>query len=177
MMLPKLFIVRAPRRACFTCRFPFSSSCAKSDKNLKDQKTPPETNKEHVAWRKQQLKSANLTLYPHKFDARDRISDVIRVYSDRLGKGDRADSHSDGESVSVAGRIHGVRPASKNLHFFDLKSGDGEIQVKANAKSYDPGASFGDEVSSLRRGDVIGVQGVPCRTQAGELSIDASREH
>ena len=165
-------IVVAPKRACYTCRFISVSRSANNPKNPKDPKTPANS-QEHVQWRKHQLKNANLLLYPHKFDARDRISDVVRDYCDHLGKGERAAVDSVGGSVSVAGRIHGVRQASKNLHFIDLKSDDGDIQVKVNAKHYSAQANFSGEVGSLRRGDVVGVEGVPCKTNAGELSIDA----
>ena len=167
-------IVNSPQRATYTCRFSSTFRSANSEKNRKDPKTPT-SSQEHVEWRKNQLKSANLLLYPYKFDARDRISDVVRDYHDRLGKGERATADTVGGSVSVAGRIHGVRQASNNLQFIDLKSGDGDIQVKANAKNYSSQANFSGEVQALRRGDVIGVEGVPCRTKAGELSIDASR--
>ena len=177
MWFPQLFlskIARTSPRACYSCSFSSTSHSATSAKNPKDPKTPAGS-QDHVEWRKHQLESAKLSLYPHKFDARDRISDVVRDYSDRLGKGERVVADPVGGSVSVAGRIHGVRQASKNLHFIDLKSGDGEIQVRANAKHYSSQVNFSGEVHALRRGDVVGVVGVPCRTLAGELSIDASR--
>jgi len=167
-------IVRTLPRVCYTCSFSSTSCSANSAKIPKDPKTHADS-QEHIEWRKHQLKSANLSLYPHKFDARDRISDVVRDYRDHLDKGERAAADPVRGSVSVAGRIHGVRQASKNLHFIDLKSGDGDIQVRANVKNYSSAANFSGEVRALRRGDVVGVEGVPCRTQAGELSIDASR--
>ena len=173
MRIRQLFIsklVWAPHRVCYTRSFSWSSCSFSSDKNEKDQKVPANS-QEHVEWRKHQLKSANLLLYPHKFHAQDRISDVIRDYHDCLSKGERAAV----DPVGVAGRIHGLRQASKNLHFIDLKSGDGDIQVRANAKHYSSQADFSGDIHALRRGDVVGVEGVPCRTLAGELSIDASR--
>ena len=166
-------LVVAPLRVCYACRFLSTSSRGNSSKSPKDPKTPTDS-QEHVEWRKDQLKSAKLLLYPHKFDVQDRISDVVKNYCDHLGKGERAAADPGGGLVSVAGRIHGVRQASKNLHFIDLKSSNGDIQVKANVKHYSSEANFSKDVLTLRRGDIIGVEGVPCRTNAGEPSIDAS---
>ena len=125
MRLPKLFhSVRASKRAYHTCRHSFSTSSARCEKTPTDPKTPT-SNKDHVVWRTNQLKSANIPLYPHKFEVSDKISEVVRDYSGSLGKGERAIA----ASVSIAGRINGVREVSKKLHFIDLKSGDGNIQA------------------------------------------------
>jgi lysyl-tRNA synthetase class 2 len=127
---------------------------------------------EYVKFRKDQLRKANKTLYPQKFDVRHKVKNVLKDY-EHLEKGETAEA-----AVSVAGRIHGIRAASKKLHFIDLRSEvDAGIQIKANLKNYgggDPDA-FADDVHVLRRGDVVGIDGVPCRTEAGELSVAASK--
>jgi lysyl-tRNA synthetase class 2 len=58
------------------------------------------------------------------------------------------------------------------LMFYDVQ-GDGlKIQVMANAKNHsDSEYNFEKSHSLIRRGDIIGVVGSPCRTKAGELSI------
>lgn len=45
------------------------------------------------------------------------------------------------------------------------------FQVLANLKFYGEEASFLTECDKIRRGDIIGVRGVPTRSKAGELSI------
>ena len=113
-------VLHGPPRAPYSRKF--SPSSAQETKDS----TKTLAGEEHVKWRREQLRDAKLPLYPHKFEAKDRVSDVVAEYRDRLlGEGE-SDA---GRAVSVAGRIHGVRRASKNLHFIDLKAGDGDIQV------------------------------------------------
>ncbi|WNE40638.1 MAG: Lysine--tRNA ligase [Mycoplasmataceae bacterium] len=64
--------------------------------------------------------------------------------------------------VSVAGRIMRMRVFG-NLIFADLTDQDGVIQLKVrNNKKF----------SELDTGDVIGVKGIVCKTDKGELSIE-----
>ena len=48
-------------------------------------------------------------------------------------------------------------------------------QVKANAKDYSSPADFAGEVHTLRRGDIIGVEGVPCRVVVAQRYLHLSK--
>merc|ERR1712226_250684 len=53
----------------------------------------------------------------------------------------------------------------------------GRIQIKAEVSSYavGEGGDFKEEMSIFKRGDIIGVEGKPCRTKNGELSVLAEK--
>ena len=56
------------------------------------------------------------------------------------------------------------------LIFFDVRGDGGKIQVMANANLY-KGNDFDELSHAIKRGDIIGVEGNPGRTKAGELSV------
>ena len=61
-------------------------------------------------------------------------------------------------SVRLAGRIAGKREAGKKLCFYDLRCENGEkVQILAEKQYFE--GDFRFENQSLRRGDVIGVEG------------------
>ena len=62
-----------------------------------------------------------------------------------------------------------IREASAKLVFIDLHGDDGKVQVLATANAYK--GDFEAVRLALRRGDIIGVVGVPGRANKGELSI------
>ena len=78
------------------------------------------------------------------------------------------------EKVAITGRISVIRGAGAKLLFIDLEGDSSKIQVFANAANY-TGGDFEDLKISLRRGDLIGVEGVPGRTKTGELSVRPDR--
>lgn len=69
------------------------------------------------------------------------------------------------------GRIHAIRSAGPKLTFYDLRGEGCKIQVMANARLYRSPEAFESDNDILRRGDIIGVEGIPGKTKAGELSI------
>ena len=71
--------------------------------------------------------------------------------------------------MALTGRIMSIRGAGASLIFIDLEGDSSKVQVMANANSYD--GDFSQLHSSLRRGDIIGVEGVPGRSKTGELSV------
>lgn len=114
------------------------------------------------------LPSRGKVPYPHKFEVSILIPDFIKKYG-VLEKGQRLDT----EPVSVAGRVMAIRSMGK-LRFYDLK-GDGEtIQVMADSGVHE-GGDFEEIHSSIHRGDIIGIVGIPARSspknKPGELSI------
>jgi len=46
-----------------------------------------------------------------------------------------------------------------------------KLQVMADARSYQSPDLFAEDVSRIRRGDIVGCVGYPCKTKKGELSI------
>lgn len=76
----------------------------------------------------------------------------------------------DDQVVSVAGRIHNKRSSGAKLRFYDLHGEGVKIQVMASLQDHE-GEDFAQIHDLFRRGDVIGVTGVPGKTKRGELSI------
>jgi lysyl-tRNA synthetase class 2 len=77
-----------------------------------------------------------------------------------------------------AGRVWQIRSASKKLIFADVRSGNYKIQVQFNLANINS-SKVNDEkfltfTQSIRRGDIIGFEGMLGRTKAGELTVFAS---
>lgn len=62
-----------------------------------------------------------------------------------------------------------VRAAGTKLIFIDLHGDDYKVQVFATAANYS--GDFDSLHTSVKRGDIIGVEGNPGRTKTGELSV------
>ncbi|XP_058120893.1 lysine--tRNA ligase-like [Anopheles ziemanni] len=104
--------------------------------------------------------------YPHKFHVTSTLTEFLAKYGDLVDGETR-----DGETVSVAGRIHSIRETSSKLLFYDIHGEGLKVQIMANASLYESETLFSEETARLRRGDIIGVTGVPARTKKGELSV------
>lgn len=104
--------------------------------------------------------------YPHKFQVSSSLEAFIEKYQG-LKDGDMLE----GESLSVAGRIHAIRESGGKLIFYDLRGEGVKLQVMANAKLYESEAAFAEDTARLRRGDIVGIQGYPGKTKKGELSV------
>ena len=83
-----------------------------------------------------------------------------------------------------------IRHASKNLVFLDLQSDGYTVQVLSEVKHFQGSqadktddnearrtAEFRAIHASLRRGDIVGVQGFPGKSGKGELSIIPRQLH
>jgi len=73
------------------------------------------------------------------------------------------------KEVCVTGRIYNIRDQSAKLKFFDISEDGEKIQVFATASEYKGDFEFLSK--TLRRGDIVGIQGHAGRTKTGELSI------
>ncbi|ORY94386.1 lysyl-tRNA synthetase [Syncephalastrum racemosum] len=102
--------------------------------------------------------------YPHKFQVDLTITQFINKYS-HLETGQRLDE----EVITVAGRIHNKRASGAKLRFYDLHGEGTKIQIMASAQ--DSEEDYAAIHDLLRRGDIVGVRGVPGKTKRGELSI------
>ena len=111
--------------------------------------------------------------YPHVFSSehpRITIADFIKAHSDIEPSQDRKD-----HNYSLVGRTHTQRKAGKHIMFMDLNGEADKLQVMAWDKHYHDPSTFTTELSKISRGDYIGIDGYPYKTEKGELSIMATR--
>jgi len=108
--------------------------------------------------------------YPHKFDYSHTLKQFRKTFDD-LATGQAAETS---DRVRVCGRVQSVREVGKKLKFIDILQGESSVQVKMQNKADVYEGDFKADSKFLRRGDVIGIEGVPVRTNAGELSVLAA---
>jgi len=77
--------------------------------------------------------------------------------------------HKEDVKVTLAGRIMSKRASGAKLYFFDLWDDGQRLQVMADARAYT--GDYDAMMTLLRRGDIIGVAGMPGKSRRGELSI------
>ncbi|KAG8863520.1 lysyl-tRNA synthetase [Tulasnella sp. 330] len=111
--------------------------------------------------------------YPHKFNVTMAVSKFVEEF-DAPGK------IKDGEklevpAISVAGRIHNIRQSGQKLRFYDLHGEGVKVQIMAQAQDAASPEEFLSTHSHFRRGDIVGVTGIPSRTKKGELSISPTK--
>ena len=77
---------------------------------------------------------------------------------------DRGQSLESENGIQVTGRIHSIREIGKSLYFIDLHQNEFRLQIKAVKKMYQ--GDFSQEITTLARGDIIGVEnGHPTKTK------------
>lgn len=101
--------------------------------------------------------------FPHKFHVSITIPEFIEKYNS-LGDGEHLK-----DIVTVAGRIHNKRSSGAKLRFYDL-NGEG-VKIQIMAQFQDAEGDFAKMHEHLRRGDIVGVKGMPGKSKKGELSI------
>ncbi|KAH3660519.1 hypothetical protein OGAPHI_007105 [Ogataea philodendri] len=111
--------------------------------------------------------------YPHKFNLSMRLDEFRQKYS-YLKKGETLPE----EKVSIAGRIMVKRESGSKLKFYNLAGEGTNVQVMAQAQ--DAIGDYQEMHEILRRGDIIGVEGYPGKTNPakggeGELSVFATK--
>lgn len=111
------------------------------------------------------MKQNGETVYPHKFHVSSSFGNFIQKY-DYLKPEEVSN-----DKLTIAGRVYSKRAMGKSLRFFDLRSESQKIQVMATAKFYKSEEEFFKTTDKVKLGDIIGVNGQPCRTKTGELSI------
>lgn len=145
---------------------PPQAAAAKSSAAGEEDLSPSQYYERRVRTIQSLRESRNPDPYPHKFHVSTSLSDFIQRYQDRVKDGE----HLEGESVSVAGRIHNMRASGQKLRFYDLHGEGTKIQITAQLQDHTDGDFFAAH-ELLRRGDIVGVVGVPGKTKKGELSI------
>ena len=69
----------------------------------------------------------------------------------------------------MTGRVMSIRAAGPKLIFIDLHGDDAKVQIMATAQNYE--GDFDQIHNNIRRGDIVGVNGIAGRSKTGELSI------
>jgi len=79
--------------------------------------------------------------------------------------------------VKISGRVIGRRKASTNLLFLDLESNGETVQVMVDNQNL---VSLSEETDNMKhvaqqchRGAIVGIEGHPGRTIAGEFTVIA----
>lgn len=103
----------------------------------------------------------------HKFHRTHKLCEFHKDYDHRCVD---KNVFIETETVALTGRVMQIRSAGAKLIFIDIVGDDHKVQVFASADSY-TGGVFEDIHHSVKRGDIIGIEGNPGRTQRGELSI------
>lgn len=121
------------------------------------------------------MKSEGLNPYPHKFHVTHTLAQFIAKYAHSTQKG----QFIEGENVAVTGRVFSIRSSGHSLIFYDIIQDNQRLQVYCNAQFHKGAKSFQETHEHVRRGDIIGINGLPGRTSGkkegeGELSIQAS---
>ena len=118
----------------------------------------------------QSLRDQGTNPYPHKFERQMSLKELHNQFNkDSVEKG----TFLEDKPVHVVGRIMTLRSSGAKLVFMDLVEGETKVQIFAPAQSYN--GDFEAVVKTLRRGDIVGVEGCPGKTKPGEFSVRASR--
>merc|ERR1712033_31160 len=112
------------------------------------------------------LKEKGDSPYPHKFKVDLSLEDFIAKFSNI-----KAGEHLTDQVLSLAGRIHAKRESSQKLLFYDVRGEGVKIQIMANLKEYESEEALYAINNKLKRGDIVGCTGYPCKTKMGELSL------
>lgn len=115
----------------------------------------------------ERLKANNDHPYPHKYHVSISLENFIEKYGDKVADGEMLEK----EICSIAGRVHSIRRAGAKLIFFDLRGEGTKVQVMANARHYYDEEKYVVDTDKIGRGDIIGVEGFPCKSKKGEFSI------
>ncbi|XP_060522009.1 lysine--tRNA ligase [Cylas formicarius] len=104
--------------------------------------------------------------YPHKFHVSISLTEFVQKYSS-LNEGEVRED----DKLSLAGRVHAIRASGAKLIFYDIRGEATKVQVMATAQHYGDESKFAYDTDKIKRGDIIGIEGVPTKTKKGELSI------
>ncbi|EPS97172.1 hypothetical protein FOMPIDRAFT_1025114 [Fomitopsis schrenkii] len=109
--------------------------------------------------------------YPHKFEVSISIPRYVEKYGSegKVKPGERLQ----GVTEYLAGRVHTVRGFGA-LRFYDLHGEGQKVQIMATKQDAKEPEAFADIHDNFKRGDIVGVVGIPVRTKKGELSIAPS---
>ena len=104
-------------------------------------------------------KNPNTYPYPHKFHVQLTVHQFINKYAPLTQNGQWLE-----ENVSIAGRVTNIRHQGKKLVFYDIRQEGERLQVMCNSNNHKGNRDFEELHSTIRRGDIIGIVGLPGRT-------------
>lgn len=118
-------------------------------------------------------KQSGINPYPHKFNQTMTLRQFAEKYKN-LQANEMVESITEG----LTGRVEAVRN-SKKLFFCTIVQDDFKLQFMFNLKLFKSDKQGDDEifqdftnqVTSIKRGDIIGAIGYPGRSKTGELSL------
>mmetsp|Transcript_18079 Transcript_18079/g.30744 ORF Transcript_18079/g.30744 Transcript_18079/m.30744 type:complete len:590 (+) Transcript_18079:45-1814(+) len=114
------------------------------------------------------LKEQGISCYPHKFPVDCQLDDFKRKFEGKVENGKTLDD----ELHHITGRIIKKRAQGQKLVFYDIIQCGVKVQVMCNLMFYKAGEdAFYDIHGRLKRGDIVGVKGVPAMSKTGEFSI------
>ncbi|KIZ04328.1 lysyl-tRNA synthetase, class II, partial [Monoraphidium neglectum] len=112
-------------------------------------------------------KAKGVNPYPHKWPVTSSIPEYVAKFKDL-----EAGAQLKDVTVSLAGRVYTKRASGSKLLFYDLRGEGAKVQVMADARNSDKDEDgFLVLHNEAKRGDIIGVEGYPGKSQKGELSI------
>ncbi|CDW91661.1 lysyl-trna synthetase [Stylonychia lemnae] len=105
------------------------------------------------------------------------LSHSIIEIQNQYSQIDLTNEHFKTVNIQTGGRIIGRRKASGNLLFLDLQSNGNNIQIMLDSSKMllNQEESFKDIAEACQRGAIVGIQGYPGRTNAGEFTIIAQK--
>ncbi|OXB35516.1 lysine-tRNA ligase [Cryptococcus neoformans] len=111
--------------------------------------------------------------YPHKFNVTHAVPKFVEEWG-KEGKLEKGQTAQLDKPICLAGRVYTIRESSSKLRFYDLKADGVKVQIMAQAQNATSLEEYLDTHDRIRRGDIVGVTGVPSRTKMGELSLSIS---
>eukprot|EP00768_Dysnectes_brevis_P009150 gnl/Dysnectes_brevis/892_a987_3390.p1 GENE.gnl/Dysnectes_brevis/892_a987_3390~~gnl/Dysnectes_brevis/892_a987_3390.p1 ORF type:complete len:603 (-),score=214.71 gnl/Dysnectes_brevis/892_a987_3390:95-1903(-) len=119
------------------------------------------------------MEAAGRDPWPHKYHITVRLADLRVKHEDALRsmlpEGQKGNVFAD-EEEAIAGRIMFIRPAGKNLIFFSLR-GDAGAEMQVMASRSEASGYKWDDLTKLKRGDIVGFKGKPGLSRRGEFSL------
>ncbi len=125
----------------------------------------------------EKLRSLGIEPYPSaSFQRSHTASEVQKIFNQPQRQIENGQTDPQAETLQVCGRITSKRD-SGSIGFIDLKDATGKIQLKIEKKvvSDESQVGFKQIQKLLDKGDFVGVEGVGCRTNRGELSIQVEK--
>jgi lysyl-tRNA synthetase class 2 len=141
-----------------------AEKAAKRAEEGKGEEDPSMYHENRVRWVAEQEESG-ANPYPHKFHVSHQIPAFVEEFSP-LEDGQRLDDRE----VTIAGRIMSLRKQGR-LWFYDIHGEGAKVQIMLSQAGLANEDDFERITSSVKRGDIVGVRGLPGKSKRGELSI------
>ncbi|XP_023330626.1 lysine--tRNA ligase [Eurytemora carolleeae] len=147
----------------------FGRDCLRSSLNLSIRRFSEIENPENFKrLRVEGFKRSGVEMYPSGYKIDSSVRSILDRY-EKMEKGQTVD-----KSYKIAGIVTNIRDSGRKLKFVDMLSDGKKIQIKLHSNSFLNQEEFELNTRWMKRGDRVGVQGSPCRTKSGELSLNSN---